>query len=266
MPRMSDISEVYSKEIEAVIAQSSLLLQRNRPAAGQDGEGKTSGDLAEQFVRRLVRQFVPRSRYVTSGYLVDPSSFKDEDNLPQFDVIIADSNVPPVFAIIDDQIEIVPVEAAVAVFEVKRTLNKKTFNDANIKLQKAWDVFQRNGRTKAQSTNTAVAGSLMPGTQSPILGVFSLAHQDLALQDLDFSVIDLVWAVRGLAIVAGNEDGRISPTVSREGHKLTQPIALPGDHSMVTQRMIAILRSWLATSTGQWLKPDRIWEYYIEHL
>jgi len=128
MPRISDISDVYSKEIDAVLAKSALLLQRNRPSAGQDGEGKISGDLAEQFVRRLIRQFVPRSRYVTSGYLVDPTSFNGEDNLPQFDVIVADANVPPVFAIIDDQIEIVPIESAIAVFEVKRTLNKDSLN------------------------------------------------------------------------------------------------------------------------------------------
>jgi hypothetical protein len=264
MPRMSDISDAYSKEIEAVLAQSALLLQRNRPAAAQDGEAKTSGDLAERFVRRVIRQFVPRSRYVTSGYLVDPASFKSEDNLPQFDVIVADSNVPPVFTIIDDEIEIVPVEAAIAVFEVKRTLSKGCIDDANDKLHKAWEVFARNGRAKSQSTNTVVAGSLMPGTQSPILGVLGLAHDNIDMHELDFSIVDMAWAISGWAAVAGNQDGRIPPTVSREGHKNTLPLLVPGDQTMVMQRMIAILRSWLATSTGQWLKPERIWEYYID--
>ena len=177
---------------------------------------------------------------------------------------MADSNVPPVFSIIDDQIEILPVESVIAVFEVKRTLNETSFKAANDKLKKAWDLFSRNGRTTSGPTNQAVTGSLMPGTQSPILGVLSLAHDEIKTNNLEFSVIDLAWSVSGWATVAANQDGKISPTVSREGHASTKPLMVTGSQAVTTQKMIAILRSWLATSTGQWLKTEGIFEYYID--
>lgn len=264
MARISEISNVYLKEIEATLAQSELLLQRNRPASGQDGEGKSSGDLAEQFVRRLIRQLNPRSRYVTSGYIVDPTSFNAEENLPQFDVIVGDSTVPPIFSIINDQVEIVPVEGIVAVIEVKRTLSTTTLNEATEKLEKARVLFDRNGRTKTEPSKTVVTGSLMPGTQSPVLGIVGLENGEFDAKSLNLDVVDFAWAVKGRAVVAADESGRVSHTVSRESHGQTTRAAVQGDQSHLTATMIAVLRSWLATSTGQWLKPERIHEYYLK--
>lgn len=270
---MSEICDVYSKEIDAALAQSKLLLQRHESSSGQDGEGKSSGDLPEQYVRRFLRQATPRTKYVTSGYVVDPKAFKSEENLPQFDVIVADSNVPPLFSIIDGQIDIVPVDSVIAVFEVKRTLRKSLFDDANKKLESVKEIFDRNDRTKFEHERTAVAGSLMPGTFSPTLGVISLDHDkndkgeaSFNPDDLDFSVIDFAWSLSGWAAHARPEHSEINPTASRETwNAIIKTREVKGDQAWITQEKLGILRSWLATSATPWLKPNRIMEYYHPH-
>jgi hypothetical protein len=174
-----------------------LLLQKNEPAGGQDGEGKSGGDLVEDYVRRFFRGLVPRGRYVTSGYLVDPEAFQANENLHQFDAIVADTSVPPLFSIIDGRIEIVPVESAIAVIEIKRTLTRTTVINAVDRLRKARLIFDRNNRAKNKNINTVVSGSLMPGTTSPLYGIVGLAYEDFDESVIDWAFVDFCWALQG---------------------------------------------------------------------
>ena len=48
MPTITDLHKVYLRQLELVLAESDLLLQKE---GGLDGELKTSGSLCEQFLR-----------------------------------------------------------------------------------------------------------------------------------------------------------------------------------------------------------------------
>ena len=161
MARLSELIKVHLKETEAIIAQSSLLLQKK--SEGQSGELKSAGNLVENYIRNFIDKISPDGINVTSGYIVNPKSFKSKENLPQHDIILTNKMTPPIFSIIDGEIEINPIESMVGIIEVKRTLTKESLRSAQEQILKTYNNVIKGYRTKEENNNT-LSITLKPGT------------------------------------------------------------------------------------------------------
>lgn len=120
MPTYKDIFNLNLKYIDYLLAKTSL-------TQGYIHNIGITGSEIEQEVRRLLRNLLPQRFHVTHGYIISAPSQEEEPAVsPEVDVIIVDTLVPHSIFIVDQQsgMEVVPVEAVVGVFEVKRTLNK----------------------------------------------------------------------------------------------------------------------------------------------
>jgi hypothetical protein len=88
-----------------------------------------TGDEIEYEVRLLLKNLLPQRFHITHGYIISAVNKQDEPFVsPQVDVIIVDTLVPHSIFVFDKQsgMEVVPVEAVVGIFEVKRTLNRES--------------------------------------------------------------------------------------------------------------------------------------------
>ena len=149
MTRPSDLINVHLKEIDTLIVQSQLLLQKK--SDGQSGELKTAGDLVEIFVRNFIGQIAPDAIKISSGYVANALTFKSAQNLSQHDIILSDKMIPPLFSIIDGKIDIVPVESMVGIIEVKRTLTKKSIESAQAQIISTYNDVIKQYKTKDSS-------------------------------------------------------------------------------------------------------------------
>ena len=88
-----------------------------------------TGNEIEQEVRRLLKNLLPQRFHVTHGYILSAANKHDQPLVsPQVDAIIVDTLVPHSIFIVEQHsgMEVVPIEAVVGVFEVKRTLNRES--------------------------------------------------------------------------------------------------------------------------------------------
>jgi len=265
MTRLSDLIDVHLKETEAVIAQSMLLLQKKTD--GQSGELKTSGDLVESYVRNFIRQISPDGIRVTSGYIVNPMTFKGEQNLPQHDIVLSHKAIPPLFSIIEDKIDIVPVESMVGIIEVKRTLTKESIQSAHSHILKTYNEVIKDFKTKELDYNT-LGITLRPSTQSPMFGIIGLKSElsQKDIQDLiDPNLIDFVWAFKhDESFVFGDVNGKSTGTVSRKDIVGARLLSVRGQNAIVFSKVKGIIRFWLSGLASQWMKADSIKGYYID--
>lgn len=82
------------------------------------------GKYREYLVKKVLDKIVPSKYSITNGFIID----SDNNISQEMDVIIYDKNyVPPFF---DETYTVVPIEAVIAVIQVKTTLNKKTLSDS----------------------------------------------------------------------------------------------------------------------------------------
>ncbi|MCD4677773.1 MAG: hypothetical protein K8S18_17515, partial [Desulfobacula sp.] len=162
------------KETEAVIAQSSLLLQKKND--GQSGELKSAGNLVENYIRDFLRKISPDGVTVSSGYVVSTKTFKSKQNLAQHDIVLSHNMIPPLFSIIDGEIDIVPVESMVGIIEVKRTLTIDSLKSAQDHILKTYNDVIKNYKTKDMGYNT-VSITTKHGTQSPLFGIIGLTSE-----------------------------------------------------------------------------------------
>ena len=131
-------------------------------------------------IRKFLREVIGERFKITHGYIYSPQHKKLS---PQIDIIITDKLVPHVLKRFDhlDNLEIVPVEAVVAIFEVKRTLRATSLKSAGEHLEKIFmDVPLSKERTerylpggiKIQSGNgVSINGGL---SSNPLIGVIGL--------------------------------------------------------------------------------------------
>ena len=82
------------------------------------------GKYREYLVKRILDKIVPSKYSITNGFIID-----SENNISRdMDVIIYDKNyVPPFF---DETYTVVPIEAVIAVIQVKTTLDTKSLSDS----------------------------------------------------------------------------------------------------------------------------------------
>ncbi len=122
MPTYKDIFNLNLRYIEYLLAKTSL-------THGYMRNINVSGSEIEQEVRRLLRNLLPQRFHVTHGYIISAENQQTEPRIsPQVDAIIVDTLVPHSIFIIDQHsgMEVVPIEAVVGVFEIKRTLTKES--------------------------------------------------------------------------------------------------------------------------------------------
>ena len=119
--------EVYQKKIDYIIHKSALF---NKNFIHNI---KQSGDNVEVEIRNIFRQFLPNRYRVTSGYIVSAVNKNDPVLVsPQIDMIIVDTLVPHSIFSLDEasDVEVVPLESVLGIFEIKRTLTKKVLKES----------------------------------------------------------------------------------------------------------------------------------------
>ncbi|MCO5354258.1 DUF6602 domain-containing protein [Acidovorax kalamii] len=209
MPTITDLHKVYLRQLELVLAESDLLLQKE---GGLDGELKTSGSLCEQFLRQTFSKYVVPGQFrVTSGYIATPQLLAEKKNLPQCDLLIADSHIPPLLQLSSSTIEVLPIEATIGLIGAKRTLTKKTLADALDHLAK---VIDSTGRASTLKTDRELnrynkyVGFDNSSSDKPLIGVVGLNSSfsnfgrevsELIVEKQ--SLVDFVWTLDGFALV-----------------------------------------------------------------
>lgn len=188
MASYKDLFNLHIKYIEYLLAKSYLSHQfiNNITQSGSD---------VEQEVRVLVQSILPRRFRVTHGYIVYAPSKQQEPQIsPQADLIIVDTLVPhSIFTIDKDSgMEIVPVESVVGIFEVKRTLNKKSLAKAIKHLSK---ILKSVGVTKSNTQRYLPGGVQIENSatisfnggyySNPIIGILGADHAaDITIPEL----------------------------------------------------------------------------------
>jgi hypothetical protein len=124
MPTIHQLHEIYLQQLETVVKESELLLQKE---GGLDGELKTSGSMCESFIKTTLKSLcIPGHFRVASGYIATPTLLREGRNLPQCDLIIVDRQIPPLLKFANSDIEVVPRESVCGLIEVKRSLTEES--------------------------------------------------------------------------------------------------------------------------------------------
>jgi hypothetical protein len=217
MPTMAELHEMHLRQLDAVVSESELLLQKE---GGLDGELKTSGSVCETFVKHTLRDFiVPHHFRVVTGFIASPQLLRERRNLPQCDLIIVDSTVPPILRFPNSQIEVVARESVVGIIEVKRTLTPATLFQQTAKgesgaLAQIRTILDALGEQDAFKVDNKLnrfnrhVGFHNYSSDKPLVAVIGLKHQGLQfdtqvpeLIGLSDSPVDFVWALDGAATV-----------------------------------------------------------------
>lgn len=265
MTRIHDLIEVHIKETEAIIAQSKLLLQKKKD--GQSGELKSAGNIIENYIRNFLIKISPASVKVTSGYIVNPETLKSELNLSQHDIILANKATPPIFSIMNNSIEIIPIESMVGIIEVKRTLTKDSLKSAYDQIINTYENVIKAYRQKNMENN-ALSVTIKPGTRSPLLGIIGL-ESEISQADIDEiidpGIIDFVWAFsHNEAYVIGDSKGKISDTVSRININSPRLIQIKDQNAIVFSKVKGILSLWISSLGSLYINADNIIKYYFD--
>ena len=213
MPTMSELSRIHLRQLESVLEESSLLLQRE---GGLDGELKTSGSMCEQFLRSfLSRYVVPSSFRVTSGYIATPHLLSNRLNLPQCDILLVDNYAPPLLRLAESSIEVVPVESVVGILEAKRTLTMLSLGKA---LDQVANLIASCSDPSSFKTDRDLngynryVGFHNSSSSKPLVGIVSLTSSISnwqAAADLitsKNSLVDFVWSLDGYVLLPAFDD------------------------------------------------------------
>ncbi len=232
----NSLFNLHLKFIDYLLAKSHFTHQelKNIGLCGSEIEGE---------VRNILSQLLPHRYKVTSGYIVWSEDSSSEPVVsPQVDLIIVDTLVPhSLFPVDDNQdVEIVPAEAVVGIFEIKRKMDKKSLfgtkkSPGALKhLQKIASKMNFNKSNKDQYMPTGEINGMIKGPYygNPMLGVISLTHTKSCeklvniikwAKDVDehvFDGIDMLFSIDGLlahTVKKGEESLAISPYRENEG-------------------------------------------------
>lgn len=161
------------------------------------------GELIELAIRKFLREIVGERFKITHGYIYSSLNKKLS---PQIDIIITDKLVPHVLKRFEhlDSLEIVPVEAVVAIFEIKRTLRASSFKSAAEHLEKILkDVPLSKDRIESYlpggiEIKSGAGVSINGGNKSnPLIGIIGLQHEGgLDRKNLPW-FIDTIFSFQG---------------------------------------------------------------------
>lgn len=216
-----DLFEVNLKYLDYVVEKTLVTHQYFKSASA-------SGASVESEVRELLRRITPSRFRITHGYIVASAGFTSEPVVsPQVDVLIVDTLVPHSLWTIDETqgVELVPVESVVGIFEVKRTLDRRSLAAAVAHLRKIRDGvrIQKYSTTKYMPGGVEVGRSLRsPYSSNPLLGIvgvvadpwFGDAPTERA-EELTAAVpgkgagleLDLILSLDGTLVATGDPNG-----------------------------------------------------------
>lgn len=268
-------------EIQLVRQQSALLLQKRED--GFDGELKTSGSIIESFIKGLIGRHLPHGYRMCSGYIATSDTFNSKANLSQHDLIIIDARIAPLYKFGVGDIEIVPAEAVCAVFEVKRTLTKKSLKAAVDHLKNIRNIIEEYDprRAKNSCANSFLGPALSITSAAPIYGIIALdAKEEIVegefssqLADDMREFLDIVWApsVPFLALqwwqstINGEPVTAINGSRNYKGHQPACPrieYNFEGADAARSYRYALFsLRTWFANTSGFLLTPEQTQRY-----
>lgn len=108
------LKDIFDNLEQSLFNDMSIRIQHNL----EDGKYR------EYLVKKVLAKIIPAKYSITNGFIID-----SENNISQeMDVIIYDKNyVPPFF---DETYTVVPIEAVIAVIQVKTNLTKNTLEDS----------------------------------------------------------------------------------------------------------------------------------------
>ncbi len=170
------------------------------------------GELVELAIRKFLREVIGERFKITHGYIY---SSKYKKLSPQIDIIITDKLVPHSLKRFEhlDNLELIPVEAVVAIFEVKRTLYKSSYKSAGEHLEKIFnDVPLSKERQQRYLPGGVELKSKGPITieggkySNPMIGIIGLLHEE----SIDWSnlpwFVDIIFSFQGFLRATKNTE------------------------------------------------------------
>lgn len=162
------------------------------------------GELIELAIRKFLREVVGERFKITHGYIY---SSRNKKLSPQIDIIITDKLVTHCLKKFEhlDNLEIVPVEAVVAVFEVKRTLRAGTLKKAADHLNNIFESVplskERNDRYLPGGAQIISGAGISIGGgnySNPMIGIIGLLHEKNNYWDKLPWFVDAVFSFQGV--------------------------------------------------------------------
>jgi len=194
MGKYKDYINIQTKKFD-LLKQKSIVHHQYKNNIGE------SGLLIELEIRQLFNEILPSRFRATHGYIAYSESIEKEPSLtPQIDLIIVDNFVPNTLYKIDssNSYEIVPVESVVGVFEIKRTINKKSLlgtKSSTGAFEHLYNVTKAVNITKSNSKKY-LPGGIQFGTgfsggvySNPIIGILGLeTTENMSNLDSKYSI------------------------------------------------------------------------------
>lgn len=276
---IGSLKKLLQKNVDALHSKAEFLLQIKNISH--------SGHLVEEHVKAHFSEILKGKFRVTSGYIISAPDMQNINISPHVDLIVLDTLVPNTFFPQNEfsgQTEIVPKEAVVGVFEIKKTLTKKTIKQALDHLSKirnqvglsktnprqymlggdeSYEVLK--GVSHDERRRNSIEGYHSPletGIYSnPILGVIGLEQKgkDEALDFDENNFADVIFSFDGFISVISsyhptiNNLGPIrSSNTSKYRHEKKSPINLNFAFGYIT--------SYLYRTTGT--RFD-VYNYYL---
>ncbi len=151
---------------------------------------RTSGDIAENAVRKLLQDKLPKRFRVTHGYILYCEAQDVEPQVsPQIDILITDTSVGDHLFWLDRSsgVEIVPAESVAGVFEVKAKLTVDACRNALQHLRRTFELLRRIDRSQGY-----IPGGISVGprgragkSSAPLFGIVSLSHKKSDVSRID---------------------------------------------------------------------------------
>lgn len=265
-----NFNEMYGlhiKYVDYLIAKSMFSHQEAKNIA-------LSGSEVENEIRLFFKNMLPPRFRVTHGYILFAANNIDDPKLsPQVDLIIVDDFVMSKVFTLDKEngMEIIPVEAVVGIFEIKRTANKEQLEKAFIHIEK---IINSVNIKKDNNKHYMAGGIETPDFNTsihsnPFIGIISLTH-DLTLinennewKDIDDKQyiklqLDAIFSFSGMAILNVDENNQFKPYLVRTTDyvpkfrcMVTNSDPNPVRQSGIISRFFGYLIAYLTDCTGK---------------
>ena len=278
MDKLDKIYNVYRAEFELIKAQSEILLQAK--SNGFNGELKESGYIVEQFVKDLLKKYLPIGYRICSGYIATVDLLSSNSNLVQHDVIIVDDRVPSIYKFSYGDVEIVPAEAVCGIIEVKRTLNKNVLEAAVAHLRNTYEHLEKCCNVKKSKKDSEINrfGPIANVcTTAPIYGVIALQHEESIvgyrneiIESAEKDFLDIVWAVstpylRCLAIFDEKENEYFAQSTSREQKGYSCKHVCKGNSETDISKLFAMaisrMQTWVSNTSMDRIDSTKLQQY-----
>lgn len=165
-------SKTWSEIWNLLGKQTDLIIQQQLLAHHWAKNIRAGGDIPELHFRNLFQRILPEARYgVTSGHIVSPGFSKKPIVSPQCDMIIVDKLVPHSllpFRSTEVGFDVVPIEAVVAIFEIKSNLTLGTGKNSLYYACKHLKTIGEKVQLTIDSTGSWMAGGTKLQGNGPI--------------------------------------------------------------------------------------------------